>query len=169
LKKNLTLTGMMGVGKTTVGKALSEHLSMEFLDVDTIIEKKLNLTVQKIFEKNGEAFFREVEEEVTLQTLKDKNKIISLGGGAFMNPKIRDCVISNTKSYWLYLDLNLLEKRLINSRKRPLLINKNIRLDLEKIYNERKGTYSLANYKIDCNNLSTDLITKKIITLYEDN
>ena len=169
MKKNLTLTGMMGVGKTTVGKALSEHLSMEFLDVDTIIEKKLNLTVQKIFEKNGEAFFREVEEEVTLQTLKDKNKIISLGGGAFMNPKIRDCVISNTKSYWLYLDLNLLEKRLINSRKRPLLINKNIRLDLEKIYNERKGTYSLANYKIDCNNLSTDLITKKIITLYEDN
>ena len=169
MKKNLTLTGMMGVGKTTVGKALSEHLSMEFLDVDTIIEKKLNLTVQKIFEKNGEAFFREVEEEVTLQTLKDKNKIISLGGGAFMNPKIRDCVISNTKSYWLYLDLNLLEKRLINSRKRPLLINKNIRLDLEKIYNERKGTYSLANYKIDCNNLSIDLITKKIITLYEDN
>ena len=169
MKKNLTLTGMMGVGKTTVGKALSEHLSMEFLDVDTIIEKKLNLTVQKIFEKNGEAFFREVEEEVTLQTLKDKNKIISLGGGAFMNPKIRDCVISNTKSYWLYLDLDLLEKRLINSRKRPLLINKNIRLDLEKIYNERKSTYSLANYKIDCNNLSTDLITKKIITLYEDN
>ena len=159
----------MGVGKTTIGKVLSEHLSMEFLDVDTIIEKKLNLTVQKIFEKNGEAFFREVEEEVTLQTLKDKNKIISLGGGAFMNPKIRDCVISNTKSYWLYLDLNLLEKRLINSRKRPLLINKNIRLDLEKIYNERKSTYSLANYKIDCNNLSTDLITKKIITLYEDN
>ena len=160
---------MMGVGKTTIGKALSEHLSMEFLDVDTIIEKKLNLTVQKIFEKKGEAFFREVEEEVTLQTLKDKNKIISLGGGAFMNPKIRDCVISNTKSYWLYLDLDLLEKRLINSRKRPLLINKNIRLDLEKIYNERKSTYSLANYKIDCNNLSTDLITKKIITLYEDN
>jgi len=169
LKKNLTLTGMMGVGKTTVGKALSEHLSMEFLDVDTIIEKKLNLTVQKIFEKKGEAFFREVEEEVTLQTLKDKNKIISLGGGAFMNPKIRDCVISNTKSYWLYLNLDLLEKRLINSRKRPLLINKNIRLDLEKIYNERKSTYSLANYKIDCNNLSTDLITKKIITLYENN
>ena len=169
MKKNLTLTGMMGVGKTTVGKALSEHLSMEFLDVDTIIEKKLNLTVQKIFEKKGEAFFREVEEEVTLQTLKDKNTIISLGGGAFMNPKIRDCVISNTKSYWLYLNLDLLEKRLINSRKRPLLINKNIRLDLEKIYNERKSTYSLANYKIDCNNLSTDLITKKIITLYEDN
>ena len=169
MKKNLTLTGMMGVGKTTVGKALSEHLLMEFLDVDTIIEKKLNLTVQKIFEKKGEAFFREVEEEVTLQTLKDKNTIISLGGGAFMNPKIRDCVISNTKSYWLYLNLDLLEKRLINSRKRPLLINKNIRLDLEKIYNERKSTYSLANYKIDCNNLSTDLITKKIITLYENN
>ena len=160
---------MMGVGKTTVGKALSEHLSMEFLDVDTIIEKKLNLTVQKIFEKKGEAFFREVEEEVTLQTLKDKNTIISLGGGAFMNPKIRDCVISNTKSYWLYLNLDLLEKRLINSRKRPLLINKNIRLDLEKIYNERKSTYSLANYKIDCNKLNDDLIIKKIVQIYVKN
>ena len=160
MKKNLTLTGMMGVGKSTIGKAVSKGLSMQFIDIDKIIEKKLKLTVQKIFEKKGERFFREI---------KKKNRIISLGGGAFMNAKIRNCVILNTKSFWLHLDANLLEKRLVNAKKRPLLNNKNIRIDLEKIYKERKTTYSLANHKINCNNLTTNLITKKIIFLYENN
>ena len=67
MKKNLTLTGMMGVGKSTIGRAISKQLSMRFVDVDKIIEKKLKLTVQKIFEKKGEAFFREFEENVTLE------------------------------------------------------------------------------------------------------
>tara|TARA_B110000259_G_C13820992_1_gene324699 strand:- start:195 stop:704 length:510 start_codon:yes stop_codon:yes gene_type:complete len=168
LKKNLTLTGMMGVGKSTIGKAISKELSMQFIDIDIIIEKKLKLTVQKIFEEKGEPFFREFEEKVTFEEIKKKNRIISLGGGAFMNAKIRNYIILNTKSFWLHLDLNLLEKRLVGSKKRPLLINKNIKGDLEKIYKERKTTYSLANHKIDCNNLTVSLITKKIITLYEN-
>mgnify|MGYP001179076267 CR=1 FL=1 len=168
MKKNLTLTGMMGVGKSTIGRAISKQLSMQFVDIDKIIEKKLNLTVQKIFEKKGEAFFREFEEKVTLEEVKKKNRIISLGGGAFMNSKIRDCVTLYSKSFWLYLDINLLEKRLINSKKRPLLINKNVRINLEKIYKARKNTYSLADYKINCNNLTANLITKKIINLYEN-
>ena len=168
MKKNLTLTGMMGVGKSTIGKVLSKNLSMEFVDVDSIIEKKLKLTIQKIFKLKGEAFFRKLEEGVTVDELKKSNRIVSLGGGAFMNIKIRDFVLSNTKSFWLNLNIGLLTKRLINSKKRPLLINKNINMTLEKIYNERKDTYSLANYKIDCNNLTTDLIVKKIIKLYEN-
>lgn len=168
MKKNLTLTGMMGVGKSTIGKLLSKDLSMEFVDIDSIIEKKLKLTIQKIFKLKGEAFFRKLEEEVTLDELKKSNRIVSLGGGAFMNIKIRDFVLSNTKSFWLNLNVSLLTKRLINSKKRPLLNNKNINMTLEKIYNERKDTYSLANYKIDCNNLTTDLIVKKIIELYEN-
>jgi len=159
---------MMGVGKSTIGRAISKQLSMQFVDIDKIIEKKLNLTVQKIFEKKGEAFFREFEEKITLEEVKKKNKVISLGGGAFMNAKIRDCVILDTKSFWLDLSIDLLEKRLVDSKKRPLLINKNIRLALEKIYKQRKDTYSLANYKIDCNNLSANLIVKKIIILYEN-
>jgi len=170
LKKNLTLTGMMGVGKSTIGKALSKHLSMEFVDIDKVIEKKLKLTIQKIFEQKGEVFFRQFEEKVTLEKVKKKNKVISLGGGAFMNVKIRDHIVSNTKSFWLDLDINQLERRLIRSRRRPLLVDKkNIKLTLEKIYKERKRTYSLADYKIDCNNLTTNLIVKKIIKLYENN
>ena len=169
MKKNLTLTGMMGVGKSTIGKAVSRQLSMQFIDIDRVIEKKLKLTVQKIFDRKGEPFFREIEEKITIEEIKKKNRIISLGGGAFMNPKIRDCVILNTKSFWLHLNLNLLGKRLVNSKKRPLLVNSNIKIDLEKIYKERKSTYSLANYKIDCDNLTSNLIAKKIIAHYENN
>jgi len=168
LKKNLALTGMMGVGKSTIGKAISKQLSMQFIDIDRIIEKKLKLTIKKIFDLKGEQFFRNFEEKVTLEEIKKKNRVISLGGGAFMNAKIRDCVTLNAKSFWLHLDTDLLEKRLVNSKKRPLLVNKNIRINLEKIYKERKSTYSLANYKIDCNNLTPNLIQKKIITLYEN-
>ena len=168
MKKNLTLTGMMGVGKSTIGKTLSKHLQMEFVDIDKIIEKKLNLTIDKIFKSEGEVFFRKVEEKTTLEEVKKKNKVISLGGGAFMNKKIRDCIISDTKSFWLDLDLNVLKDRLSRSKKRPLLINKNIKLMLEKIYMQRKKNYSLANFKIDCNDLPANLIVKKIIKLYEN-
>ena len=168
MKKNLTLTGMMGVGKSTIGKALSKRLSKEFVDIDKVIEKKLNLTVQKIFEQKGEYFFRKLEEKVTLEEIKKDNKIISLGGGAFMNSKIRKFVILHTKSFWLDVNTNILTKRLQNSKKRPLLVGDDIKFTLEKIYNERKSTYSLANYRIDCNNLTTELIVNKIVKLYEN-
>ena len=168
MKKNLALTGMMGVGKSTIGKAISKQLLMEFIDIDKVIEKKLNSTIPKIFEQKGEPFFRKIEEKVTLEEVKKSNKVISLGGGAFMNKKIRDCILSNAKSFWLNINLDLLTKRLNSSKKRPLLINKNTKLTLEKIYQERKSTYSLANYKIDCNNLTSNLIVKKIIKLYEN-
>ncbi len=168
MKKNLTLTGMMGVGKSTIGKALSKDLSLEFVDIDKIIEKKLKLTIQKIFEQKGEIFFRELEEKVTLEEIKKKNKVISLGGGAFINEKIRNYVISHTKSFWLNLNVTTLSKRLSGSKKRPLLINNNTKLTLEKIYKERKSIYSLANYEIDCNNLATDSIVSKITKLYQN-
>ena len=159
----------MGVGKSTIGKAVSKRLSMDFVDIDKVIEERLKLSIQKIFERKGEVFFRKLEEKITLEELKKNNRIISLGGGAFMNVKIRNYIILNTKSFWLDLNIEKLSKRLNTSKKRPLLVDKNIKLTLEKIYNERKRTYSLANYRIDCNNLNTSLIVKKIIELYEKN
>ena len=77
MKKNLTLTGMMGVGKSSIGKALSKQLSMKFIDIDKIIEKELKLSIQEIFEQEGESYFRKLEEEVTLEQLKKNNRIIS--------------------------------------------------------------------------------------------
>ena len=86
-----------------------------------------------------------------------------------MNPKIKKSVLSNSKSFWLDLDLKLLETRLIKSKKRPLLNGTDLKTILEKIYNERKNSYSTADYRINCNKLNKSLITNKIIKLYENN
>ncbi|MDA7606225.1 shikimate kinase [Pelagibacteraceae bacterium] len=166
MKKNLTLTGMMGVGKSTVGKTLSNRLLMRFSDIDKIIENTLKMSIQEIFEKKGELFFRKIEEKITLQETKGKNVVISLGGGAFMNPKIRKSILLNSKSFWLDLNVKLLEKRLIKLKNRPLLKNKNLGTSLSEIYNERKSIYATANYRIDCEKLNVNLITNKIIKLY---
>ena len=169
MKKNLTLTGMMGVGKSTIGKILSKRLSMQFVDIDKVIEKKLDLSIKRIFEIKGETFFRKLEETITIQEIKKKKVIISLGGGAFMNPKIRNYALSNSETFWLDLSLETLEKRLINSKKRPLLNTLNVKETLDKIYIERIKIYALANYRIDCNKLNSNKIVDKIITLYANN
>ena len=169
MKKNLALTGMMGVGKSTVGRALSARLLMQFSDVDQIIERQLNMDIHEIFREKGETFFRKLEEKITIQEAKRKNTVISLGGGAFMNSKIKKNILFNCKSFWLDLDVKFLKKRLVKSKKRPLLIKKNLEETLEKIYEERKDTYADANYRIDCEKLSTKSITNKIIKIYANN
>jgi|TARA_B110000967_G_C18656251_1_gene445894 shikimate kinase len=169
LKKNLVLTGMMGVGKSTIGRYLSKRLLMEFSDIDTVIEDELKMSVSKIFEKKGELFFRKFEEKITLQETKKKNIVISLGGGAFMNSKIRKNVLLNSESFWLDLNPRLIEKRLTKSKKRPLLNDKNLKTTLDKIYKERKSTYATATHRIECDGLNLNLITAKIIKLYANN
>ena len=169
MKKNLALTGMMGVGKSSIGMELSKRLFMRFIDIDRIIENKLKMTIQKIFLKKGESFFRKYEENITLQEIKKENVIISLGGGAFINSMVRKSILLNCKSFWLDLDTKLIEKRLIKSKKRPLLNDKNLKQTLDKIYNDRKDVYAIADYRINCNQLNKNLITSKIIKLYENN
>jgi shikimate kinase len=127
------------------------------------------MTIQKIFEKKGEVFFRKIEEKITLEEMKKKNTVISLGGGAFMNSQIKKYVMLNSKSFWLDLNIQLLEKRLIKSKSRPLLNNLNLKEDLEKIFDQRKNTYAKADYRINCDKLSKNLIIKKIIKLYANN
>ena len=160
---------MMGVGKTSIGMYLSRRLFMKFIDIDKIIENELKMTIQKIFLEKGESFFRKYEEKITLQEIKKKNSIISLGGGAFMNSTIRKDILLNCKSFWLDLDTKLIEKRIIKSKKRPLLNDKNLKQTLEKIYNDRKDIYATANYRINCDRLNKNLITNKIIKLYANN
>ena len=86
--KNLTLTGMMGVGKTTIGKNLAKKLNYNFIDIDTVIEKKEGSPISLIFKNKSENYFRKIENDVTLSELKKKDAVISLGGGAFLNNSI---------------------------------------------------------------------------------
>ena len=167
MKKNLALTGMMGVGKTSIGKILSQKLSMKFIDIDQIIERKLNTTISDIFKKKGEKFFRKYEEKITLNEVSKLNTVISLGGGAFINPKIRRQVQIHCTSFWLDLDVPLLKERLINSKKRPLLRNNDLNSVLEKIYKDRRKIYALADFKIDRKKLNVESVANKIIELYE--
>ena len=158
----------MGVGKSTIGKSLSKKLNMNFIDIDKLIEKNENSTIPKIFEENGEEYFRNLEKKISLLEIKKTESVISLGGGAFMNKEIRSIVLNTCCSFWLDLKIKTIEDRIKNSNKRPLLNKKNLRFSLNEIYNNRKDIYNLANHKIDCNKITLVDVVEKIIDLYEN-
>ena len=162
MKKNLVLTGMMGVGKSTVGKNLAQKLSYNFVDIDRTIESREGTTLTLIFKNNSASYFRKIENEISLEKLKKKNTVISLGGGAFLSKSIRREVKNTSVSFWLDVDVSELIKRLKKTKKRPLLYNKNLNVTVNKIYLERKKTYSEADYRIKCNFLGPDKIVDKI-------
>ena len=166
--KNLTLTGMMGVGKSTIGKNLAKKLKYNFIDVDKLIEIKEGSSINLIFKNKSENYFRKLESEITLQVLKKNNSVISLGGGAFMNKSIRLSVKKKSMSFWLDVDIDELVKRLKRTKKRPLLYKKNIDDTVRKIYLERKKTYNEADYRIKCVSSKSGEIVDKILKLYEN-
>ena len=167
MKKNLILLGMMAVGKTTLGKIVAKKQGLEFIDTDANIEKKNSMTIQEIFEKKGEKFFRSEEEKEVLSCLKRSHCVIALGGGAFINKEIRENILKNGISIWLDLDLEILNKRIIWNLKRPLLIINNNQKKLKELYENRKDIYKLADHRIQCDKLNKDSIAKKIIKIYE--
>ena len=167
MKKNLVLLGMMGVGKTTLGKIVAEKLGLVFIDTDQNIEKENLMTISEIFKRKGEKFFRKLEEKEALKSLKKNTCLIALGGGAFMNEKIRDYVLKNSLSIWLDINIKTLIKRLEWNQNRPLLKDVNINDQITKIYELRKKFYEQAHHKINCNELNKSDIVKKIIIYYE--
>lgn len=169
MNKNLILAGMMGVGKSTLGKALSLQLKMKFIDTDAEIEKKESDTINSLFENKGEDYFRKEEKKICLDSIKTPNSIIALGGGAFINEEIRILALKECICFWLDLDLKILKDRLRVSKKRPLLRTGNINERIADIYEQRKKSYNLANYKINCNNKDKNKIIKEIVQIYEKN
>tara|TARA_B100001063_G_C16511784_1_gene427208 strand:- start:134 stop:646 length:513 start_codon:yes stop_codon:yes gene_type:complete len=165
-KENLVLLGMMGSGKSSIGSLISKRLNINFIDVDYEIEKKIGLKISKIFEKEGEKFFRQIEEIETLKFLKNKKTVISLGGGAFLNNKINKEVLSNHISFWLNWNTKTLVGRIKDSEKRPIAY-KSSEVEIEEMIEKRTIIYSKAMYKINCENLSKNEIVKKIIKSYE--
>ena len=168
MKKSLILTGMMGSGKSTIGKSLSERLNFEFADTDSIIENRILLSVSEIFKIKGEKFFREIEVEESLKLVEKKGIVIALGGGAFLNSKVREKIKKTCFSVWLSLDIDELFRRTQNNQKRPLLKDNDNKEKLVELYNQREKIYSLADYKIDCNSKNKNEIIKKIIEVYEN-
>ena len=167
MKKNLVLLGMMAVGKSTLGKIVAKKLKLQFIDTDKNVENNNTMKIKDIFEKRGEKFFRAEEEKEVLKSLKRENCIIALGGGAFLNDKIRDDILKSAISIWLDTDIKTLQKRVKWNKKRPLLKKNNNYKMIKKIYQERKEIYKLANHKIKCDKINKSDLAKKIILLYE--
>ena len=168
LNKDIVLLGMMGSGKSTIGYRLSKYLKLKFVDIDYVIEKETGLTVNNIFQRKGEDYFRNLEEKITLKMLKNSKKIIALGGGGFLNKNIRKEIINNHFSVWLDWKHSTIIKRILKSKKRPIALN-STETDLKKLITERSNIYSKANFKINCETLTKNMIVKQIVDLYEKN
>ena len=165
-KKNIVLIGMMGSGKSSIGKLLSKKVNVDFIDIDQKIEEKEKKTISEIFSKFGENYFRKLEEQVSIDCLKLQNKIISLGGGGFMNKKIRRNCLFNSLTFWLNWKNEILINRINKSKKRPLAIKLNNN-EIDKLIKDRSKKYKQSNYTINCDKLNKIQIVEKILNYYE--
>ena len=159
---------MMGVGKSTIGRFLSKKLNMRFIDIDKVIENSEGTKIKNIFDTRGENFFRKIEEKITLDLLDKRGRVLALGGGAFMNEKIRKKIGKTSVSVWLDLEPKKIFIRINRNKNRPLLKNAKSIKDVLKIYSVRRKTYSLANYKINCSLKSREKIVNEIKKIYEN-
>ena len=139
---------MMGSGKSSIGKILANKLDYNFIDIDKMIEIKAKKTIKKIFEEDGELHFRDLEEKITIHILENKKTIVSLGGGAIINKNIRNSIEKNSFNVYLKVDIDILIRRLQNSKTRPLIYKKNIKKELISLINERKKFYQNADLTV---------------------
>ena len=167
-KKNLVFLGMMGSGKSSIGYLVSKRLNLKFIDIDDLIKEGTGMSIPDIFKEKGENYFRNIEEKITLKILKKFNNVVSLGGGGFINDKIRKEVLTSHFSFWLNWNETVLLKRIKGSTQRPLAF-KSTDKEIKQLIEKRSKIYSKANFKINCNKLTKTEIVEKIIKIYEIN
>lgn len=164
LKKTVVMVGMMGAGKTAVGRALALKLGVPFMDSDVEIERAANRSVPEIFERDGEAFFREREAEVISRLLQGPSGILSTGGGAFLAERNRDTISTHGVSVWLDADLELLWNRVKHRDTRPLLRTADPKATLTKLFQDRAPVYRLADLSAPCApNLTIEEMAARVI------
>ncbi len=152
VQKPLVLVGLMGVGKTTVGRRLAKKVGLSFVDVDEEIEAAAQMSVAEIFDRFGEAYFRDGERRVIARLIKDAPRVIATGGGAFIQDDTRALILEKTHSIWLNADIETLVKRVSNRNHRPLLREGNPSDILQKLAQERTPFYKQAAIHIDSQN-----------------
>ena len=157
--KNICLIGLMGSGKSVIGKNLSNLYNISYFDTDIEIEKIEGKSINTIFTDYGENYFRNIEEKICLKILNNENCIISLGGGSVTNSKIRNMIDKNSYSIYLKVDIDILEKRLKYSKKRPLLKVKNKKKIIMELYKQRKKFYENADLIIENNFDKKEIVT----------
>lgn len=144
----IVLVGMMGVGKTSVGRRLAHKLNLDFVDADEEIEKAAGLKVSEIFERFGEDYFRDGERRVIARLIEGAPKVIATGGGAFINDETRALILETARSIWLNADIDVLVERVSRRNHRPLLHGRNPHEVLIDLSEKRGPLYALADIHI---------------------
>lgn len=163
LQRHIVLIGMMGAGKTAVGRALADLLDVPFVDSDHEIERASARTIAEIFKRDGEAFFRARETEVISRLLTGVPSIVSTGGGAFLQPRNREVIAQGGIAVWLKADLDLLWDRVRHKSTRPLLNTENPKATLTRLYDQRVPVYEKAAIAVDAEpDLSIPAMAEKV-------
>ncbi len=165
--KTIVLVGLMGAGKTSVGRLLAKRLDLEFIDADDEIEQAARCSIEQIFESHGEAEFRDGERRVIARLLTGPTHVLATGGGAFMRKETRDAIRGWGISVWLRADLDLLLRRVSRRKNRPLLRNENPRQTLEKLMEERYPVYAEADIVVDSGDRPPGTIVDNVIESIE--
>ncbi|MBR5904494.1 MAG: shikimate kinase [Alphaproteobacteria bacterium] len=170
IDKPIVMVGLMGAGKTSIGRALARHLGIPFVDSDKEIEKAAGCSVVDIFSMYGEKEFRRVEEKVIERLLDTPPfiKVISTGEGAFITDAVREMVLKRTLTIWLKADLELLVKRTNFRHTRPQLLNTDSRQILAQLIKERYDIYALADMMVETKDENIHKTLSKVLCAIEN-
>ncbi len=161
--RTIVLVGLMGAGKSTIGKRLATRLNLPFVDADTEIEKAADLTIPEIFARHGEAYFRAGEVRVVARILESGPQILATGGGAYMNPETRARIAERGISVWLKADLDVLMKRVRRRTDRPLLKTDDPEAVLRRLMDERYPVYAEAALTVMSREAAHDEIVDDVL------
>jgi shikimate kinase len=161
--RSLVFVGIMGAGKTAIGRRVANALDLPFTDSDHEIESVSRMTIPELFDRYGEAEFRALEQRVILRVLENGPQVLSTGGGAFMNAQTRDAIGAHGLSVWLKADIDILMERVAKKQNRPLLQNPDPRGVLEKLMVERYPVYALANLTVETRDERKEVIAAEVI------
>lgn len=165
--RSVVFVGLMGAGKTAIGRRVSSMLDLPFTDSDHEIESVSRMTVPDLFERYGEAEFRALEQRVIARLLETGPQVLSTGGGAFMNEQTRSAIAAHGLSVWLKADVDILLDRVSKKQNRPLLQNANPRAVLEKLMVERYPVYALADVTVPTRDERKEVIAGEVVEALE--
>ena len=162
-KRALVLVGLMGCGKTSVGRRLASSLNLRFVDADEEIERSADKSVAEIFAEHGEQYFRDGERRVIERLLKEGPIVIATGGGAYMNATTRANIKANGISIWLKADLPVLMKRVMRRDNRPLLKTADPEGTMRRLMNERYPVYAQADMTVESREVPHDEMVAHVL------
>jgi shikimate kinase len=164
----IVLVGLMGAGKTSIGRRLAEKLEVPFVDADHEIESAAGKSIPDIFAEHGEAHFRDGERRVIARLLENGAQILATGGGAFMNDETRARIKDKAVSVWLQADLQLLMKRVSKRGGRPLLANADPESVMRRLIDERYPVYAEADITVESADVQHNLMVNEVISAIAD-